>query len=280
MSDYIIREVKISKVNQNIRIKLYNKSKMAVNLTIVTLLFLTIYGFFTFEYKDLNIVEAITSTIGNMKTMFMAPKLVHFSWQEGIYQLVITIGLSFLTTVFGATLSFFLGIFAARNLSSNTVSLTIKGFVAFVRAVPTILWVLIFAVTAGLGSVAAVVGLSFHTLGYLIKAYSESFEEIDEGVIEALKASGASYWQIIFQAVLPETMNYLIAWTFIRFEINFLNAVAIGAAAGAGGIGFDLHMASNFYFNLNEIGIITYMVLVVALVLEAGANYLKNNVLY
>lgn len=30
----------------------------------------------------------------------------------------------------------------------------------------------------------------------------------------------------------------------MRFEINFTNAVAMGAAAGAGGIGYDLFMAS------------------------------------
>ena len=44
--------------------------------------------------------------------------------------------------------------------------------------------------------------MTFHTVGYLIKAYSEAFEELDEGIIEALKASGANWWQIVFQALL------------------------------------------------------------------------------
>jgi len=58
-----------------------------------------------------------------------------------------------------------------QDLSNEYLSNTIKAFVAFIRAVPTVLWVLIFAVAAGLGSVAAVIGLSLHSVAYLTKAY-------------------------------------------------------------------------------------------------------------
>ena len=137
------------------------------------------------------------------------------------------------------------------------------------------LWVLIFAIGAGRGSVAAVIGMSFHSVGYLIKAYSESFDEIDVGTIDALKASGANWLQIVFQAVLPSSIGYLVSWTFIRFEINFTTAVAMGAAAGAGGIGYNLFMAS-YYLNIREMGYITYLILAVAIVMEIGATRLKK----
>lgn len=156
------------------------------------------------------------------------------------------------------------------------MSVIIKGMVAFIRAVPTVLWVLIFAVAAGLGSVAAVIGMTFHSVSYLVKAYSESFEELDNGVIEALQASGANFWQIIFQAVIPSSLTYMISWTFLRFEINFAVAVAMGAAAGAGGIGFDMFMASNFYLDIREIGTITFFILAVAILLEVFATRLKR----
>jgi phosphonate transport system permease protein len=178
--------------------------------------------------------------------------------------------------LFGAVIALFLGLLAARNLSSNTVSVMIKGMVAFIRGVPTVLWVLIFAVAAGLGSVAAVIGMTFHSVGYLIKAYSESFEELDKDVVEALKASGANWWQIVFQAVIPSSITYLISWTFMRFEINFAVAVAMGAAAGAGGIGFDMFMASAFYYDVREIGVITYFILAFAIALEILATRMKR----
>jgi phosphonate transport system permease protein len=101
---------------------------------------------------------------------------------------------------------------------------------------------------------------------------------MDGGTIEALKASGANYWQIITQAVLPSSITSMVAWTFLRFEINFTNALAIGAAAGAGGIGFDLFMAGSFYFDLRELGFLTYIVIIAVILLEMAATKVKSKV--
>jgi len=263
------------------RIKLKSKdpSQVYLKIIIAVLTGLTVLGFATFDYKGIDIATALSETFGNLKTMFLEAKLTHFTLKEAVHQIGITIALAFLTTLLGGVIALVLGLFAAKNLSTKVVSNVIKGFVAFIRAVPTVLWVLIFAVSAGLGSEAAIIGMTFHTVGYLIKAYSEAFEEIDEGVIEALKASGANWWQIVFQAVLPSSATYLVAWTFMRFEINFTNGVAMGAAAGAGGIGFELFMASNFYFNVREVGFVTIGILICAILLETFSTRVKNRYL-
>lgn len=259
-----------------IKIKPLNKARLVIRLTLVMLVVLTIYGFISFDYKNISLIDGLLATVQNFKVMLTEAHFSHFTFSEALYQVAITLGLAALTTLFGAIIALFLGLFAAQNLSSSRISSNvIKGAVAFIRAVPTVLWVLIFAVAAGLGSVAAIIGMTFHSVGYLIKAYSESFEELDQGVIEALRGSGAGWWQIIFQAVIPSTINYLVSWTFLRFEINFGVAVAMGAAAGAGGIGFDMFMASGFYLDLREVGTITYFVLFFAILLEIVATRIK-----
>ena len=68
--------------------------------------------------------------------------------------------------------------------------------------------------------------------------------------------------------VTPATITKLLSWTFIRLEINFTNAVAVGAFAGAGGIGFQLYQAGSRYYNLHEVGVIVYVCLIAAFVLE------------
>jgi phosphonate transport system permease protein len=261
-----------------IRTKPLGTRQNIISYTLLTLAALTIYGIATFNYKEINYATAIHQTMSNLFTMFTEPGSTHFTLEEACGQLAVTIGLTILTTVIGAVIALFFGLLAAENLSSKMVSNAIKGFVAFIRAVPTVLWVLIFAASAGLGSVTAVIGLSLHGIGYLIKSYSESFEELDEGIIEALKANGANWWQIVFQAVIPSSITYILAWTFMRFEINFTNAVAMGAAAGAGGIGYELFMAGNFYYNIREIGLITYMILAFAILLEICSNRLKAKI--
>lgn len=266
-----------NQIQKPIQVKTLNKQSVVIRVTLLSLVLITVYCFMTLDYKDTNVFEGIVLTVLTFKTAITEAHFKHFTFWEGFYKVLVTFGLAFLTTLFGAVISLFLGLFAAQNLSSKGISNTIRGCVAFIRSVPTVLWVLFFAISAGLGSVAAVIGMTFHTVGYLVKAYSESFEEIDHGVIEALKASGAGWWQIAFQGVIPSCMTYLISWTFLRLEINFAVAIAMGAAAGAGGIGYDMFMASLFYYDLREVGTIILFILVFAVALELIAIRLKRN---
>jgi len=243
---------------------------------VIGLAAVTVYALLTLNANGINIPKAISDTLHNLRVIFLHPNTTRLSLWGGFSEVGITMGLAFLTTLFSGVISVFLGLLGAQNLAPKRVTLVVKGAVAFVRAIPTILWVLIFAVAAGLGSTAAVIGLTFHSISYLTKAYAESYEEIDKSVIEALRASGANWWQIVFQAVIPSSASYLLSWSFLRFEINFANAIAMGAAAGAAGIGFDLFMASGFYFDLHELGLITYFILVFAVALEIIATNMKG----
>lgn len=264
------------KADGKISIKSGNKVERVMKGTIIILLALTILAFMFFNYAGLDLTKAIPETLYNLKAMFLEPALTHFTWGEAFYQVGITLGLAFLSTILGAVIAFFLALMAATNLSNKWLSNTIRVMVAIVRAVPTVLWVLIFAIAAGLGSEAAVLGMLFHSIAYLVKAFSEAFEEVDKGILEALTATGSNWWHIVSHAILPTTFTYLLSWTFLRFEINFSVAVAMGAAAGAGGIGFELFMASGFYFDMREVGMITYMILVLAIILELTSTRLKS----
>lgn len=256
--------------NNKIKIKKWTTSRIALRVTFIVLLVITIFQVLTFEYStNFVLTEAVANFVRDIGRMFFQPRLSgRFPFSGLVYSLFVTIGLSVLTTILGALIAFFFALAAARNLSSKRLSTVVRVTMSFARAVPTILWVLVFAIIASLGSEAAIIGMSFHSIAYLVKAYSESFEELDEGTIEALKASGASWWQIVFQAVLPSSLSSLLSWTFIRFEMNFMNAIAVGAAAGAGGIGYELFMAGNFYFDIQEIGVIVYLSLITAAMLE------------
>ena len=270
----VIRHTRAGKIN----IRSGNRVSLVLRATLWTLGALTVLAFFFFDYTGFRPLQAIPETLYNLQAMFLEPKLSHFGWGEAAMQVAITLGLGALATVFGAVFAFFLALGAAENLSVPWLSKSVRVVVAFVRAVPTVLWVLIFAIAAGLGSEAAVLGMLFHSVAYLVKAFSEAFEEVDPKILEALRSTGAGWWQTVVHGVLPSTFTYLLSWTFLRFEINFSVAVAMGAAAGAGGIGFELFMASGFYFDLREVGVITYMILAVAIVLEVFSTRLKSRV--
>jgi phosphonate transport system permease protein len=254
-----------------------SKPNTILVIALVTLAGLTIYTLLTLNYGKVAFFAALGQALSDFWTMMTQPSLgSHFALPELIEGLLVSLALAVLTTAIGALAAFVLGLLAAANLSNRALSNVIKAVMSLFRAVPTILWVLVFTVAIGLGPEAAVCGLLFHSVAYLVKAYSESFEEVDAGVIEALRASGAAWWQVVFQAVVPEKASEMLSWTFIRFEINFVNAVAVGAVAGAGGIGYQLYLAGSFYHNIHEVGLITYLCLAVAALLELVATRLRG----
>jgi phosphonate transport system permease protein len=255
----------------------FQAARAALYLTVAVLVGVTAFGLFALDTRGYDPASGFPKLAKDLWTMLSVPRAKHFGLLEELGQIGVTLALGALTTVIGAVCALAAAPFAAANLSPRPIVAVVKAIVSVLRAIPTVIWVLIFAVSAGLGSVAAVVGMSFHSFGYLLKAYSESFEDIDQSVIEALKASGATWLQVVWRAVIPSSSSALVSWTFIRFEINFTNAIAMGAAAGAGGAGYDLFMASGFYYDIGEVGCITWLILAVAVGLELGATRLKKS---
>lgn len=260
-----------------LKVHVASASNISLWLVLIALAATTVFALVTMDYGKVVFGVAMASAAEDFAQMMLQPGLAgHFTLPDVVEGLFVSLALALLTTFIGAVVAFVLGLLAASNLSNRATSNVIKMIMSVFRAVPTILWVLVFSVAIGLGPEAAVMGLLFHSIAYLVKAYSESFEEVDPGVIEALRASGASWWQVVFRGVVPEKMNEMLSWTFIRFEINFVNAVAVGAVAGAGGIGYQLFLAGSFYYNIHEVGLIVYLCLAVAVVLEVAATWLRK----
>ena len=264
------------------KLSLTTRPRRVLRLVLAGLTVVTIYTLVTLNTSGLKVNDAISSLGSNLTLMFLHPSVGQDTWPLLLRALATSVSLGLLTTILGAVFAFFIAMGAARNLAPNWLATGIKAVMAFIRAIPTILWVLIYSVVMGLGASAAVVGLTFHSIAYLVKAYSESIEATPTETIEALKTSGVRFLPIVFQAILPSIIPALLSWTFIRFEINFANAVAVGAAAGANDIGYYLFMASGFYFNFHEVGLIVYLLLGVAIILEVismklRCHYLKQN---
>lgn len=260
-----------------IKIKKFTKSKAYLYGVWSVLCIMTLCTFFTLNFNEINFKVALMDLGKNLKWMFLEARLSErYTVLQILHSLVVTIAIAILTTIIGSIIALFTSFFASKNLSSERTAKIIKVVMSFIRAIPTILWVMIFSVVANIGIEAAVIGMTFHSVSYLTKAYSESIEEIDNGIIESLRATGASWWQIIFQGVIPTCFNSILSWTFVRFEINFTNAVVVGAASGAGGLGYEMFMAGIMYFDIKEIGFFTYLVFFVTILLETMSIKLRE----
>ncbi|MCB8940023.1 MAG: ABC transporter permease subunit [Ardenticatenaceae bacterium] len=127
-----------------------------------------------------------------------------------------------------------------------------------VRSIEPLMMGFVFVVWVGLGPFAGIMALTLHSMADLGKLFSEEVENIDEGPVEAITATGASQLQRIVYAVVPQVTPHYIAYIFYRWDINVRMSTIIGFVGG-GGIGFVLQR------NINQILYTRASVMVIAI---------------
>ena len=155
---------------------------------------------------------------------------------------LVTMLLAAVATPLGLALSVGFGLAGARNLSPEWLRMPARWLIGVERALPELITLLLLVAALGIGPFPGVMALAIGSIGMLGKLIADAIEEIDPRVLESVESVGATRWQTIRHAVLPEIMPGLLANTIFRFEINVRSSVLLGAA-GAGGIGFELQKA-------------------------------------
>lgn len=171
--------------------------------------------------------------------------------------------------------AFPLGFLAARNTTPHpAVYFSVRSILNLVRTIPDLALGLLFVAAVGLGAFAGTLALAIHTATVLGKLLSESIENIDEGVVEAIRATGAGYGQILSFAVLPQILPDLISFTLYRFETNIRAASVLGLI-GAGGIGYLMNTSFRT-FQYQEAAAIVLVLIALVMLVDHLSSRLRN----
>ena len=186
-----------------------------------------------------------------------------------------TVQMALAGTALALLAAFPLGFLAARNTTPHRlVYLSIRAVLNLVRTVPDLALGLVFVAAVGLGAFAGTLALAIHTATVLAKLLSESVENIDEGIVEAIRATGASYPQILSFAVVPQILPDLISFTLYRLETNIRAASVLGLI-GAGGIGYLMN-SSFRTFQYQEASAIVLVLIALVMLVDYLSSRLRN----
>ena len=178
------------------------------------------------------------------------------------------------STVVGVALSIPVGIGAARNVAPLPVYAFCRAIIALSRSFQEIIIAILFVAMFGFGPLAGFITLTFATIGFMAKLLAEDIEDIDEAQAEAIRATGASWWQLINYAIQPQVMPRLIGLSLYRLDINFRESAVIGIV-GAGGIGATLNTAIDRY-EYDSAGAILLIIILLVMIAEYGSSYLRR----
>jgi phosphonate transport system permease protein len=135
------------------------------------------------------------------------------------------------------------------------------------RAIPTLIFAMIFVRIFGLGPLAGGLAVAVHSVGMIAKLYADTLEEQKQTPVEAITASGASRLQTFVGTVWSRSIPALVGIVLFRLDIN-IRASAVLGLVGAGGIGVALQTAMGSLNYPRAAGIVL-VILVLILALEA-----------
>jgi phosphonate transport system permease protein len=186
-----------------------------------------------------------------------------------------TVQMALAGTFLALFVAFPVGFLAARNTTPHPfVYYAVRGALNFLRTIPDLALGLVFVAAVGLGAFAGTLALAIHTATVLGKLLSESVENIDEGIVEAIRATGAGYAQVLSFAVLPQILPDLISFALYRLETNIRAASVLGLI-GAGGIGY-LMSTSFRTFQYQEAAAIVVVLVALVMLVDTLSSRLRN----
>ena len=189
-----------------------------------------------------------------------------------------TLEIAFVSTVLSLTLSLPLAVLAAKNSSPHpVVSHISRNVLSLMRALPEVVWALVFASAVGLGSLPGVLALTFVTTGFMAKLFAESIEVIDKKSIEGVISTGSGWLQLITFGLLPQAFPDLISTILYIIDHNVRAATIVGLVGG-GGIGYELVMSIRL-FNYSQLIMILFAIYLAVTLLDQLSNQLRKRVI-
>jgi len=206
----------------------------------------------------------------------MAPPKWEFAevlWKPAVETLYIALWGNVIALMIGLPL----GVLAASNVTrSAPLRNAAKAVLNLLRSISELIWAVFFVAAVGLGPFPGALALGVNFGGILGRLYAEALENIDNGPVEALAATGAGRLQIIVFAMLPQALPQFVTYNLYWFEVGVRSATVLGMV-GAGGIGFEL-VTTIRLFEWRETGVVLLLILAMVTIIDLASTWIRGRI--
>lgn len=202
---------------------------------------------------------------------------------QALYETLYMVTVSFVIgALIGIPLGILLVVTRKNGIWSNTIlHQVLNPIINILRSIPFIILLIAIVpftkllVGTSIGTTAAIVPLTVYVAPYIARLVENSLLEVDDGIIEAAKAMGASPLQIIRYFLLPEALGSLIL-AITTAIIGLIGSTAMAGAVGGGGIG-DLALVYGYQRFDTIVIVITVIVLIIIVqIIQTLGNFIAR----
>ncbi len=162
------------------------------------------------------------------------------------YLLLETVAIALAGTVLGALASFPLALLGSGRLMPRPVALLGRTVCLAIRAVPFLVYGLIFIRATGPGPFTGVLTIAVCSVGLISKRFGQAIDTMDMRAYRALASMGVPVLSRVRWALLPQLGPAFGSAVLYRFDVNIREASVLGLV-GAGGIGAPLVFAMDHF---------------------------------
>ncbi len=202
-----------------------------------------------------------------------------------LYQTFFMVGISlFFGAILGTLFAVILVITKPNGIAEHKICYSILNtIINIVRSIPSLILLVsvlplsYFIIGTSYGTTAAILPLIFFVSPYISRLVENSLLEVDNGIIEAANAMGATTWQVIWHFLLPEAKSSLVL-TYTTATIGLIGATAVAGTIGAGGIG---DLALNYgYYRFDHVAMITTIItlIIIVQIIQTIGNKLSKSI--
>ncbi|WP_241898201.1 MULTISPECIES: phosphonate ABC transporter, permease protein PhnE [unclassified Leucobacter] len=253
------------------------KAPMRATSWTVGILILVALHWIAFESTDFRLDSLVSGAQGMGRFIAEAfpPDLSPEVLSDGAQGVLQTLWVGLLGTTVSVPFALLLAVFGARTTAPNAfVYQVARAILSFFRAVPDIVFALIFVTAVGLGPFAGVLALICHNTGVMGKLWSEAMEEVDPGPEQALGTAGANRFQVVANATIPTVLPQLAGLLLYRFDVNVRSSLVLGLV-GAGGIGLLINKSIKT-FQFDQMLTYLIMVLILIVVVDLASAWIRK----
>lgn len=256
----------------------FKKRKTTFTVVFLVIVILFIGSSIATQYGPIDGVLSIPKAIAWISVKFIPNAKSLHRIPDILLQLFQTAFLSIAVTVVSGIFAFFFALMGSKTTSVNPVfGRVVRIVAAFFRNVPNVVWAMLLLFSFGQNVLTGFLALYFYTFGLLTRAFIETIDEVSASCVEALRATGASFMQIVFQGIIPSTIAEIITWVLYMIETNIRDATLVGILTATGvGYLFDLYFKRLDYASAS---LVVIAIVILVIIIETISNKIRKVIL-
>lgn len=190
-----------------------------------------------------------------------------------IYMIIKTFGIAYIGTFIASLIAIPFGLLASHKLFGKWAWIS-EIILIVIRTFPELVFAILLIRFSGYSFLSGVLVIGIHSIGMIGKLYADQIDGIEMGPLEGIYSGGASKWQAIHLAVMPQALPGLLSVALYRFDINIRTATILGVVLGLeGGIGYYLSIQSTHY---HALGACIFGIVILVVGINLLSSYLRK----